>query len=391
MYAKARAVLPACKGVAVAVTSTNARTRANRWNWIRHAAALLGGVLAASGARAADLPEDSTEALYHYYNGGGVNASGPALLVRKQLMDKVSLTASYYMDAVSNASIDVVTTASPYSESRTEYAVGAEYVYRDSKISLTTSTSREADYTASRLGLDITQETFGGMTSVSLGFTRGNDTIGKHASPEFAEVAAHWQYRLGVTQILSPKWVMSANAEVLADDGFLGSPYRVARVFGATVAERTPRTRSARAIKFRVIGDLGSRDAVHADYRYFWDNWDIKAHTAEVGYSRYFGEKWLADASLRFYRQDHALFYSDNAMEETTYISRNRQLSSFSSVGLGAKVAYNLRTVPGKYALKLNGAYEYTRFKFSDFTDLRTGEAYATQANLFQVFLAATF
>ena len=369
----------------------SARNRANRWNWVRQAAALLGGVLASTGARAVDLPEDSAEALYHYYNGGGVNASGPALLVRKQLMDKVSLTASYYMDAVSNASIDVVTTASPYSESRTEYTVGAEYVYRDSKISLTTSTSREADYTANRIGLDITQEAFGGMTSVSLGFTRGNDTIGKHASPEFADVAAHWQYRLGVTQILSPKWVMSANTEVLADDGFLGSPYRVARVFGATVAERTPRTRSARAIKFRLIGDLGSRDAVHADYRYFWDNWDIKAHTAEVGYSRYFGEQWLADTSLRFYRQDHALFYSDNATEETTYISRNRQLSTFSSVGLGAKVAYNLRTVPGKYALKLNGAYEYTSFKFSDFTDLRTGEAYATQANLFQVYLTATF
>lgn len=389
MCAKAPVAPRACKGVAVAVT--NARTRANRWNWIRHVAALLSGVLAASGARAADLPEDSAEALYHSYNGGGVNATGPALLVRKQLMDKVSLTASYYLDSVSNASIDVVTTASPYSESRTEYALGAEYVYRDSKISLTTSTSREADYTANRVGLDITQETFGGMTSVSLGFTRGNDTIGKHASPEFADVAAHWQYRLGVTQILSPKWVMSANTEVLADDGFLGSPYRVARVFGATVAERTPRTRSARAVKFRVIGDLGSRDAVHADYRYFWDNWDVKAHTAEVGYSRYFGDKWLADTSLRFYRQDHALFYSDNAMEETTYISRNRQLSTFSSVGLGAKVAYNLRTVPGKYALKLNGAYEYTSFKFSDFTDLRTGEAYATQANLLQVYLTATF
>lgn len=354
-------------------------------------AALLGGVLAANGARAVDLPEDSAEALYHSYNGGGVNASGPALLVRKQLLDKVSLSASYYLDSVSNASIDVVTTASPYTEQRSEYALGADYVYRDSKVSLTTSTSREGDYTANRVGLDVTQETFGGMTSVSMGFTRGNDEIGKHGAPEFAQVAAHWQYRLGVTQILTPRWVMSANTEVLADDGFLGSPYRAARVFGAAVPERTPSTRSARAIKFRLMGDLEARDAVHADYRYFWDTWDIKAHTAEAGYSRYFGEKWLADTSLRFYRQDHALFYSDNATAQTTYISRNRQLSSFSSVGLGAKLAYNLRSVPGAYALKLHGAYEYTSFKFSDFTDLRTGEAYATQSNLFQVYLTATF
>ncbi len=380
----------ACKGVAVAATKTT-RTAGARKRRLHKLAALLGGVLAASGVRATDLPEDSAEALYHSYSGGGVNANGPALLVRKQLMDKVTLSASYYMDSVSNASIDVVTTASPYTEQRTEYGVGLDYVYRDSTITLTTSTSREPDYVANRIGLDVAQETFGGMTSVSLGFTRGNDEVGKHGAPEFAEVAAHWQYRLGVTQILTPRWVMSANTEVMADDGFLGSPYRVARVFGAAVPERTPRTREARAVKFRVVGDLGSRDAIHADYRYFWDTWDIKAHTVELGYSRYFGEQWLADTSLRYYRQDHALFYSDNASAETTYVSRNRQLSTFSSMGLGAKLSYKLRTVPGKYALKLNGAYEYTSFKFSDFTDLRTGEAYATNANLFQLYLTATF
>jgi len=390
MCAKARAAPPAYKGVAVAATDNTQNARV-RWVLLRHLATLLGGVLAASGARAVDLPEDSGEALFHAYNGGGVSANGPALLVRKRLADKVSLSASYYVDAVSNASIDVVTTASPYREQRTELGLGAEYVYRDAKLSLTTSTSKEGDYTANSVGFDITQDTFGGMTSVSLGFTRGNDQIGKQGAPEFADEAAHWQYRLGVTQILSPRWVMSANAEALADDGFLGSPYRVARVFGAVVPERTPRTRSARAVKFRLIGDLGTRDAVHADYRYFWDTWDIKAHTAELGYSRYFGEQWLADTSLRFYRQDKALFYSDNATTETTYISRNRQLSTFNSIGLGAKVAYKLGRVAGTSVLKLNAAYEYTRFKFSDFTDIRSGEPYAYNANVLQVYLTATF
>ena len=373
------------------MAATDNTKQLTRWSLLRQLAALLGGMLAASGARAVDLPEDSAEALFHSYNGGGVSANGPALLVRKQLANKVSLSASYYVDAVSNASIDVVTTASPYREQRTEIGLGAEYVYRDAKLSLSTSSSKEGDYTANSVGFDITQDTFGGMTSVSLGFTRGNDQIGKQGAPEFSEEAAHWQYRLGVTQILSPRWVMSANAEALADDGFLGSPYRAARVFGAVVPERTPRTRSARAVKFRLIGDLGTRDAVHADYRYFWDNWDIKAHTAEVGYSRYFGEQWLADTSLRFYRQDRALFYSDNATVDTTYISRNRQLSTFDSIGLGAKVAYKLGRMAGTSALKLNAAYEYTRFKFSDFTDIRTGEPYAYNANVLQLYLTATF
>jgi hypothetical protein len=348
-------------------------------------------VLAASGARAVDLPEDSAEAMYHSYSGGGVTANGPALLVRKRLADKVSLSATYYVDSVSNASIDVVTTASPYREQRTEYDLGADYVYRDSQISLSSSTSHEPDYTANHFGLDITQETFGGMTSVSMGFSHGADAVGKHASPEFADSATHWQYRLGATQILTPRWLVSANMEALADDGFLGSPYRVARVFGATVPERSPRTRSSRAVKLRLTGDLGSRDAVHADYRYFWDTWGIKAHTAEAGYSRYFGESWLADGFVRFYKQDHALFYSDNASSETLYISRNRQLSSFNGTSLGTKLTYTWRKVPGQYEVKLNGAYEYQSYKFSDFTDLRTGDLYNYHANVLQLYVTANY
>ena len=142
--------------------------------------ALLGGVLAAHGARAVDLPEDQSEVLYHSYDGGGVVANGPALLVRKRVADSVSLSGSYYVDAVSNASIDVVTTASPYRESRAEYELGVDYVYRDSQISLSTSTSQEPDYTARRVNLDVTQEVFGGMTTVSMGVTSGVDDVHKH-------------------------------------------------------------------------------------------------------------------------------------------------------------------------------------------------------------------
>jgi hypothetical protein len=352
---------------------------------------LLGGVFATGNAHALDLPADSAEAMHHSYSGGGVTANGPALLVRKSVADRVSLSASYYVDSVSNASIDVVTTASPYRETRHEYSFGADYVYRDAQITLGMNRSQEPDYTANRYSLDITQETFGGMTTVLLGFTRGADDVGKHNAPEFHDTATHWQYRVGLTQILTPRWIASANFEAIADDGYLGSPYRSARVFGAYVPERNPRTRSSRALNFRVNGDLGSHDALHASYRYFWDTWAIKAHTLEAGYSRYFGDQWLADATVRYYRQGHALFYSDNAQSETTYVSRNRQLSTFNDIGLGGKLSYTWKKVPGSYEVKLNGSYEYIRYKYSDFTDVRTGGLYGFNASVLQLYVTATF
>ena len=96
------------------MAATDARIASRLPGLLRRAAGLLGSLLAVGGAKAIELPENRAEALYHVYKGGGVTADGPALLVRKSLADKVSLSGSYYVDAVSNASIDVVTTASPF-------------------------------------------------------------------------------------------------------------------------------------------------------------------------------------------------------------------------------------------------------------------------------------
>jgi len=356
---------------------------------------LFGNLFAIGGARAVDLPEDRAEAMIHLYDGGGTRASGPAVLVRKSVADRVALSGNFYVDMVSNASIDVVTQASPYKEKRTEYTLGADYVVRDSLIKVSTTHSHEPDYSAGSASLDISQDVFGGMTTVNLGFTRGSDTVGKKGSPDFVDHAGHWQYRLGATQILTPHWLASANFEAVADDGFLGSPYRAARVFGAAVPERDPRTRSSRAAEFRVIGDLGNpgeaRSAVHGSWRYFWDTWNIRAQTGELGYSRYFGESFLGDAFVRFYSQTHALFYSDNATSETLYVSRNRQLSTFHSITLGTKLTYTYLQVPGKYDVKFNGAFDLMQFKYADFTDIRSGTPYKFTGKVLQLYVTSTF
>jgi hypothetical protein len=53
-------------------------------------------------------------------------------------------------------------------------------------------------------------------------------------------------------------------------------------------------------------------------------------------------------------------------------------------------VQYALRR-GAAYDLKLNGALEYTRFNFKDFTDVRTGDLYSYSSVVFQLFLSATY
>jgi hypothetical protein len=355
---------------------------------------VLPGLLATGSAVAATLPEDKAELVYHRYEGGGVTADGPALLVRKSLADRVSVSAQYYVDAVSNASIDVVTTASPFKETRNAVDFGADWLVRDTLLTLSAGRSKEPDYLVESFGLDVAHEVFGGMTTVSAGFTRSRDQVGQKGTPGWIDQATHWQYRGGLTQILTPRWLAAVNLEIVSDEGFLGSPYRAARVFGAAVPERNPRTRTSRAVKLRTAGDTGAllaRSALYAEYRYYWDTWDLRAHTAELGASKYVGESFLVDASLRLYAQDKALFYSDDAQVETRYVSRNRQLSTFDSTAFALRATYAWPGQPAGMALKLTAGYELKRFRFKDFTDLRSGAPYRYDANVLQMTVNATF
>ncbi len=355
-----------------------------------HLIGLACSLLAPHAARAADLPTDKAEALIHVYKGGGVEATGPALLVRKSLAGKVSLSGTYYVDMISNASIDVVTTASPFKEKRTALDVGLDYVVRDTTITLGRGNSREPDYTADSVSVDVAQEVFDNMTTVSLGYTRAWDRVG-HSLNGFFDQARHWRYRLGLTQVLTPHWVAGVQFEAVSDDGYLGSPYRVARVFGAAVPERNPRTRSSRAMTFNATGNLGAGSAVRAEYRYFWDTWQIRAHTFELGYARQFATHWTGEAFARLHTQSSALFYSDNASTETLYLSRNRQLASFNSPSLGTKVSYTMKQAMLGQDVKFNGALELKRFNFSNFTDIRTGQPYSHNAALLQLYVTASF
>jgi Protein of unknown function (DUF3570) len=293
----------------------------------------------------------------------------------------------------------VVSTASPFRETRREVGLGVDWAVRDALITASMSRSSEPDYTASSVGLDIAQDVFGGMTTVSLGFSRGSDEVLKSTDSSFGERARHWQLRTGITQILSPRWLASVNLEAVSDAGYLGSPYRAARVFGATVPERLPGTRSSRAVKLRALGAVGETGSVRGEVRYFWDTWGLKATTVELGGARRWGagpadgwgQGWVLDAALRVHRQNSALFYSDNATQETTYITRNRQLSAFGSTGVALKATRTLISRWGQADWQFTGAYEFKRFDFSDFTDLRTGGAYAHNAHVFQIHLSANY
>jgi uncharacterized protein DUF3570 len=355
----------------------------------------LAGLFAAP-ARAALLPEDRADLLYHYYNGGGTRVDGPALLVRKGIGERVSAYASYFVDNVSCASIDVVTTASPFKEKRHEYGAGVDYLHRNTTMGLSVLRSNEPDYVSSTAGATVAHEVFDGLTTVSLGYSQSRADVGK-AHTDFSDHANRYQYKAGVSQVVTKSLLMSLNYEAILEDGYLQSPYRSARLLGLSVPESYPRTRDSYAVAFGAVKGLDSsegrlRSSGYLRYRYFWDSWSIRAQTVELGYATRLDERWLVEPRFRHYKQSAASFYADDFTTQMVFMARDRELSDFSNNALGVRASYPLFS--NRFNLSrasLNLDYEFIRYKYNNFTDVRTGQLYSYQANVFQLFLSGWF
>jgi hypothetical protein len=359
---------------------------------IRFRLLLVPALLATVTLRAATLPEDRVEAMYHRYDGGGVTVDGPAVFARRHITSTVSASAEYYVDSISSASIDVVTSASPYSEQRTETSFGVDWLYGDALVTAGFTHSDESDYESDTYGLSVAQDVFGGMTTLSMGYAHGDDTVGR-VDTDFEDSIDRDNFRLGVTQVLTPTLLATADYEAVLEDGYLANPYRSARILGAQVPERYPRTRTSHALAFSAIKSWREDTALRGRYRYFTDTWDVGAHTLELGMSRYFGERWTADLSYRYYTQDGANFYSDDFDAEYNYMSRDKELSDFTSQAVGGRVTWSLtEDLPlGLDRANLTFSYDYVHFDYDDFTDIRDGDLYEFSSQVFQLYFTSWY
>ena len=334
-------------------------------------------------AAAAVLPDDRADLMYHYYDGGGVTIDGPSLLVRKKFAEKYAASANYYVDMVSSASIDVITTASPYTETRTQYGVGFEYLRNKVTYAAAFSNSSENDYEADTATLSISQDMFGDLTTVSLFFTRGWDDVTRRGDATFADEIDRRIYGVDISQVATRNMVLGLSYETITEEGFLNNPYRQVRYVDPDAAvgfsfepERYPRTRTGNALSLRARYFLPYRAAIQGEYRFYTDTWDILAHTAEVSYTHPLDDEWTFDVRYRFYTQDAAEFYSDlfPRSDFQNFLARDKELSTMTSHTLGFGVAYEFKSPRMSFLSRssLNLRYDRMRFEYDDFRDIST-------------------
>jgi len=386
--------------------------------------ALLLTLCAHSIVNAGVLPEDRADLMYHNYDGGGITVQGPSLLVRKKLGESVSVAANYYIDMVSGASIDtIVSGASEFKEERTQASASVDYLRGKTTYNVSFINSDESDYTANTAGVGISEDMFGDLTTISIGFSRAWDKVHKNAringvvqnDPTYSgngyATIDKRAYRVGLSQVVTKNLILGLNFESQTHEGELGNPYRSIRFLLGTVdsfaPQTLPGTRTTNAIALDGRYYLWYRAAVHGSYRFFTDTWGIRAQTAEIEYIHPW-RAWTFEGSYRYHSQTAADFYSDlfPRPDFQNFMARDRNLSTMTDQTIHLGVTYDIAQVQewsrswlekGSVSLFV----DHILFDHEDFRDARVSRSdptlvgreplYSDDANVIRLFVSVWF
>jgi Protein of unknown function (DUF3570) len=379
---------------------------------------MIAALLLARTAAADVLPDDRADVFWSKYSGGGMNITGESALVRKKITENLAVEANYFIDKVSGASVDVLSQASVIKDTRKQKTIGVEFLHDKTTYNASFITSVERDYISDTSHISLSQDMFGDLTTVTLGFSRTRDKVGENNGTA-NKPSINWlghadtrSYDGGVSQILTKNLIAGINFEVVTDSGFLANPYRSVRFLDPTTprgyglaSQVYPDTRTSTAVQTQAKYYLPYRAAVTASYRFFRDTWGIVGHTAEVDYTHPIGKVLILEARARYYRQNSATFYSDlfSVAGQQNFEARDQNLASQNNTTIGGKATWAFRPDGWLIFKRMTATVDISRirFSYSDFRDIKdfgvpqytpgNEPLYEFNAMVYQLFISAFF
>ena len=349
-------------------------------------------IIASPLLAAVELPRQQVSLAYNGYSGDELSIDSQRLLLRTQILNRYSIGANFQHDVVNDASIDF-RQQEVYKEERDTATIHSAYLYENSLFEASFSNHEESDYQAKTLSMDVSQATLSGLGTWHMGYSRGWDKLGKRDSNLDENINRH-RLRLGLTQVLSRQWQGQFNYELVSDSGRLDNPYIEAIVSNVNVTANYPSTRLGHAFSASLLQYLRSNTVAKLHYRYFTDSWDIRAHSLSMNYVAPLRNPfWHLDYHVRAYRQSAASFYSDNAGQLNTYVSRDKKHSSFYDIELGFNARIDLSQWVAPYVEVLHGNFGYNAifYTYLDYNDPATDTPFSFSAGIIQCYVTAKF
>jgi hypothetical protein len=299
------------------------------------------------------------------------------------------VSATSVVDVVSAASVDVVAQASQrFSEVRGEVNLGASLAVGDGLPSVSYRGSTEPDYFSHGFGAGYVTRLGGADSVASAHYQITLDTIGRSGTPysTFSRSLTTHSADVGLTQNIDTKTVLRGVFTLTLQEGYQEKPYRFVPLFdrsgldraaadGTTLnldtfdqyrlasrpPEEVPDQRVRNALALRAIHYIDAiSGSIRADYRFYFDDWGMHAHTGEVALELAVSARTTFGLFTRAYTQTAASFYrATYVVQQSNEIPKwrtlDRKLAPYDMLTGGARVEYHSDAFTAY--VEVNGSY----------------------------------
>jgi hypothetical protein len=335
-----------------------------------------------------------------YTDSDHITVVTPSIAMGIENASGASLHATYLVDVVSAASVDIVSTASSrWKEVRHAGTVEAEYKPHDFGVSVGSSVSSEPDYLSYGAHVIVTKDFDQKNWTLFFGYGFTHDVVGRCGDngtctpfSVFSRSLDRGSFNGGVDLVLDRDSLMSITGDVIVENGDQSKPYRYIPMFAPDVAptipkgasidlvnqarlperplEQLPLSRRRAAVTARYARRLAT-STLRLEERVYDDSWGLVASSSDV--------RWIFDLGRRFALWPHARFHAQNAVSfwQRAYVSGpapgwnlpefrtgDRELGPLWTFegGFGVKWYLGSQDEPETWALQLTSDAMYTSF-----------------------------
>lgn len=210
--------------------------------------------------------------------------------------------------------------------------------------------STENDYQAVNMGVEASIEIPARELTVTAGIGFSDDEIEPTdpGMPDRIDSATRTSTTafVAIAQVLNNRTAVQGGLTLVNNDGYLSDPYKKVwrEDLSNTVADKRPNERQQVIASARLRHYVPSlRGALHVDYRFFDDDWDVSSHTVDLAWYQNIGDNWQLTPSLRYYGQSQAYFYGPffYSARDDGYASSDYRLSPYGALSFRLRLERN--------------------------------------------------
>lgn len=262
--------------------------------------------------------------------------------------EDMSGASPWFVGESANGQPKVIMSGASIADTRTEVSVTTRYYYDRGNAGFNYVRSSEDDYDSNAVALDGSFNSADGMTTYAAAISVSSDdieptqgSVPTNTLKDDKDIRSAW---IGVSRIVSKNALLRFGLSYTYRDGFLTDPYKL--------NDNRPDERKEWAVSTGYRHYFFWPDgALHADYRYFDDDWGVASHTVNLSWYQNLGQNTQLIPFLRYYSQGEADFFANIADLNQRYYADDYRLSSFGAISGGLRLRHEI----GSWAVNVAG------------------------------------